>query len=266
MAYLPVTLKVKDVRQDSPILKTFVFERNLRAKPGQFVMVWVPGVDEVPMSIGWQTDTEFHMGIAKAGDCTSVIFDKIKPGDKLGIRGPYGSSFALPAEAKKIVVIGGGYGTPPMLCLAQEARAKNIEVIAFLGARSKDYVIYEDWFKKLGCDVQVATDDGSAGHKGYVTDLLEAYLAKHKADGIYTCGPEKMMVKVAQMGDKHKVFTQVSLERYMKCGFGACGQCCMDGTGIRICKEGPVLDGKYALDHEEFGKYTRSASGVIKNL
>ncbi len=266
MAYLPVALKVEEIRQDSPNLKTYVFKRNLRAKPGQFVMVWVPGVDEVPMSIGWQDEEEVHIGIADAGDCTHLLHEKIKVGDKLGIRGPYGSVFNLPEGAKKIVVIGGGYGTPPMLSLAQDATAKGIEVIAIIGARSKDYIIYEDWFKKLGCEVKLSTDDGSAGHKGYSTEVLEKVLEEEKIDGIYTCGPELMMVNVAKQGVAKDIYTEVSLERYMKCGFGACGQCCMDNTGIRICKEGPVLEAKYALEHPEFGKYTRGPEGIIEEM
>lgn len=264
MAYLPVALKVEEIHQDSPNLKTYVFKRKLNAKPGQFVMVWVPGVDEVPMSIGWQDDNETHIGIADAGDCTHIIHEKIKVGDKLGIRGPYGSVFKLPEDAKKIVVIGGGYGTPPMLSLAQAARAKDIEVIAIIGARSADYIIYEDYFKKLGCDVRLSTDDGTAGHKGYSTDVLEKVVEEEQIDAIYTCGPEIMMVKVAKIGTTNDIYTEVSLERYMKCGFGACGQCCMDDTGIRICKEGPVLEAKYALEHPEFGNYTRGPEGIIQ--
>jgi dihydroorotate dehydrogenase electron transfer subunit len=117
-----------------------------------------------------------------------------------------------------------------------------------------------------------STDDGTQGHKGYNTEILADLLKNASAgkfakpDGIYTCGPEKMMFKVAQMAQDHNVFCEVSLERYMKCGFGACGQCCMDGTGIRICKEGPVVGGLTALKLEEFGKYTRDSAGVIKNL
>lgn len=263
---MPLIFTVRKVIQEAPNLKTYVFEHALRAKPGQFVMVWVPGVDEVPMSVGWVTDTEFHLGIANAGDCTKVIFERIREGDKLGIRGPYGTAFTLPEGAKKIAVIGGGYGTPPLLNLAQRAAAQGVKVHAILGARSKDYLIYEKAFKKLGCTVKTATDDGSEGHKGYCTDVLEKAAAKEKYDCIYTCGPELMMVKVAQMAEDNGIPSQVSLERYMKCGFGVCGQCCMDGTGIRLCKDGPVIAGEAALRLPEFGKYTRSASGRIKNL
>ncbi len=260
----PLPLKVTQITQDSPILKTYVFAHNLRSKPGQFIMVWLPGVDEVPMSIGWQTDTEFHVGIAKAGDCTQAIFDQVKVGDRLGIRGPYGTAFDY-KDKKRVIVIGGGYGTPPLLNLAQKTTAAGIQTVAILGARSKDYVIYKKQFKDLGCEVHVSTDDGSEGHKGFCTDVLEKLLKTgDKADGIYTCGPEKMMVKVAKIAGEYGVDSQVSLERYMKCGFGACGQCCLDDSGLRVCKEGPVISGKMALEHPEFGKYMRTASGMVK--
>lgn len=254
--------KIIDIKEEYPGFKTYTLRHSLRGKPGQFVMVWMPGVDEVPMSIGWQTDTEFKIGIANAGDCTKAIHEKIKVGDRLGIRGPFGKGFNLRPEDKKIVIIGGGYGTPPLLNLAQEATKKGIEVLAIIGARTADMLIYEKEFEKLGCKVMVSTDDGSKGCKGFCTNVMEDIIKKHKVDSIYTCGPEVMMVKVAQMARENDINCEVSLERYMKCGFGICGQCCMDDTGIRVCKDGPVLDGIEALRLPEFGKYHRSSSGV----
>ena len=260
-----LSLKVSEITKDSPILKTFSFEHNLRAKPGQFVMVWMPGVDEVPMSIGWQTAKEFRMGIANAGDCTNAIHKEINVGDRLGIRGPFGKGFEW-KNKKKVVLVGGGYGTPPMLNLAQETVKDGIETIMILGGRSKDYLLYEKDFKSLNVTLLVSTDDGSKGHKGYATDLLEKELEKGDVDCVYTCGPELMMVKVAQMAQDYNTESQVSLERYMKCGFGICGQCCIDDTGLRVCKDGPVFDGKIALSHQEFGKYTRNAAGIVENI
>jgi dihydroorotate dehydrogenase electron transfer subunit len=260
-----LSLKVAEVREEHPGFKTYVFNHRLNARPGQFVMVWLPGVDEVPMSIGWQTDTTFEMGIQLAGDCTKAIHETIKPGDRLGIRGPFGKPFDL-KEYKKIVLVGGGCGSPPMISVAQTAVKQGLEVIAILGARSAGNLIYEDRFKALDCPLKIATDDGSKGHKGYCTDLLEKELKTGEVDCVYTCGPEMMMVKVAELCKANSVPSQVSLERYMKCGFGICGQCCIDGTGLRVCKDGPVFDGEIALQHQEFGKYRRSASGRMEDL
>ena len=256
----PISLKVSDIIENNPTFRTYIFKHPINSRPGQFVMVWMPGVDEIPISIGWQTDKEFRLGIAKVGDCTKAIFEKIKKGDRLGIRGPFGKAFDL-KKYKKIIVVGGGAGVPPMLNLAQRAVKKNIEVTAILGARTADLLIYEKEFKKLGCKLSVATDDGSKGCKGFCTKLLEETLEKHKTDCIYTCGPELMMYRVADMAKHYKIPCQVSLERFMKCGFGICGQCCIDGTGLRVCKDGPVFDGRIALSHPEFGKYKRSSSG-----
>ena len=257
----PISLKITEVIQDTPSFKTYVFDKNLNAKPGQFVMLWMPDVDEIPISIGWQTDGEFLLGIANVGDCTKAIFDNIKAGDRLGIRGPFGKAFDL-KDYEHITLVGGGCGTPPMLFLAQKAVEKGVKVTAILGARSAEHVIYEEELKKLGCKTLVATDDGSKGYNGFCTDLLKEELSKNKTDCIYTCGPEIMMYKVIKIANENNVDSQVSLERFMKCGFGICGQCCIDGTGLRVCKDGPVFEGKVALEHKEFGKYKRSASGI----
>ncbi|MBU1017621.1 dihydroorotate dehydrogenase electron transfer subunit [Patescibacteria group bacterium] len=255
-----LSLKVSNIIEENRLFKTYVFKHGLNAHPGQFVMVWMPGVDEVPMSVGWVEADEFRIGIFKAGDCTTAIHEQIKVGDRLGIRGPFGKGFDL-KDYKKIALVGGGCGTPPMLSIAQKAVEKGIEVTAIIGAGSEELLIYEKEFKKLGCKVLVSTDDGSKGHKGFVTDVLEKELEKGKQDCVYTCGPEKMMVKVIEIAKDHKIHSQVSLERFMKCGFGICGQCCIDGTGLRVCKDGPVFDGEVAMKHKEFGKYARSASG-----
>ena len=258
-------LKVSAIRQDAPNLKTYTFEYKLRARPGQFVMVWMPGVDEVPMSIGWQTDKIFELGIADAGDCTHAIHEQIKVGDKLGIRGPYGTSFEYKGY-DELICVGGGSGTPPMLNLTQRAREEGKKVTLIQGARTKEHLLYHDLFKKIGVEEpECATNDGSFGYKGYCTDLVDKKLkeVKGKKVCVYSCGPEGMMLTVAKLAEKYGLDCQVSLERYMKCGFGVCGQCCMDDTGFRVCKDGPVVSGKIALKLSEFGKYHRSASGKI---
>ena len=260
-----LSLKIDKIIENNPTFRTYVFKHNLSAKPGQFVMVWLPEVDEIPISIGWQEDNEFHLGIAKVGDCTEALFKDVKEGDRLGIRGPFGNPFDL-KDYKKIILVGGGTGTPPMLSLAQKAKEKGIETTVVLGARAKELLLYEKEFKDLDCDLHVATDDGSKGCKGYCTNIVEEKLKSHKIDCIYTCGPELMMYKIAEMARESKVNCQVSLERFMKCGFGICGQCCIDGTGLRVCKDGPVFDAKIALQHQEFGKYKRTSSGIRVDL
>jgi len=260
---LPIVLEVKEVKQVAPYAKVYAFEHDLRAKPGQFVMVWMPGVDEIPMSIGWQTDKEFWLTIVNAGDCSKAIQENIKEGDRMGIRGPYGNSFTYKGY-KNVILVGGGCGASPLLNLAQATRAEGIKTTVMLGVRSADFVLYEDKFKKLGCELIIATNDGSRGHKGHITDLIEDIFKKDKIDCVYTCGPEMMMLSIAKMAKAYDIKSQVSLERYMKCGFGICGQCCIDDSGLRICKDGPIFDGDVALKHPELGQYKRASSGLIK--
>jgi dihydroorotate dehydrogenase electron transfer subunit len=252
-------LKVHRIREENPTFRTYIFKHDLRAKPGQFVMVWLPGVDEVPMSVGWQDEKELWIGISKAGDCTTAIFDQIKAGDRLGIRGPFGKGFELRKRTKKIILVGGGFGTPPLLFLAKEARSKKMEVTVILGAKTAEQILYEKEFKDLGCKVLNSTNHH--GKKAHATEMLEELMEKGKIDCVYTCGPELMMKKVAEIAYDYGIDSQVSLERHMKCGFGICGQCCIDGKGLRVCKDGPVFEGKEVLKFEEFGKYARSASG-----
>jgi dihydroorotate dehydrogenase electron transfer subunit len=257
-------LKIHKIRQENPTFRTYIFKHGLHARPGQFVMVWLPGVDEVPMSIGWQDENEFWIGMSKAGDCTTAIFDQIKEGDRLGIRGPFGKPYELRPKAKKILLVGGGFGTPPLLFLAKEARKAKIGVEVILGTRVENLILYKKEFEALGCKVHPAVDTPQEPHRAMA--LLEKQVEKTKYDIIYTCGPEKMMKKVAQVATECGIDSQVSLERYMKCGFGVCGQCCVDGKGLRVCKDGPVFEGKQALRFEEFGKYTRTASGKKVDL
>ena len=122
-------------------------------------------------------------------------------------------------------------------------------------------MLFEKRMQLAGIRTYFATDDGSYGFKGYTTDMLKEVIAKHKIDRVYTCGPEIMMKFVAEICEKVNVPCEISMERYMKCGFGICGQCCVDATGERICKEGPVFSDKMIKRIFEFGKYKRSASG-----
>lgn len=258
--HLPKALKIKDIIQESPILRTYVFEHSFKSRPGQFVMLWIPGVDEKPMSIGYDNGKITKVGIAKVGKWTNHLFENYTIGDRVGVRGPYGTAFDL-KNHKRIALVGGGFGTPPMVFLAYEAMKKGIEVDFIEGARTAELLLYIEEMKHLGVNVHISTDDGSAGFKGFAPQLLEQLMQKKPYDGIYTCGPEVMMFKVAQLAEDYNVDCEVSLERFMKCSFGVCGACCLDESGLRVCIDGPVMAGKDALANQEFGKYTRDSSG-----
>lgn len=270
---IPKTFRIKKIVRNSKQVVTLVFEGTLSSMPGQFVMLWLPEIDEKPISISLDDviQNELHLSIADIGPVTHKFCEEMKVGDSLGIRGPYGSVFNLKSppdqgDYKHIAMIGGGCGCAPLRFLAYQARKQNIEVDYYIGVRSKDLVLFEEEMQAIGCNVYVATDDGTYGQKGFVTQLLEQNLTLKKVDQIYTCGPEMMMKVVAQIGTKFEIDTQISMERYMKCGFGICGQCCLDDSGIRLCKEGPIISGERALASPEFGNYHRDKMGIKQNF
>ncbi len=241
------------VKKDTSAIRTFVFDKTFVFQPGQFVMVWVPGVDEIPMALS----SGNSITVQKVGDATGALFD-MEPGQKIGVRGPFGNGFS---KSEKVLAIAGGLGAAPILPLA---RADSVMTL-LLGARTENELLFLDQFDEC-TDVLIATDDGSLGHHGFVTALMDDLnLAAY--DRIAVCGPEVMMhsvlTKVAEKGLAHK--TEFSLHRYMKCGVGVCGSCCIDPSGLRVCRDGPVFPGDLLLK-SEFGHYMRDASGRKKNL
>lgn len=250
---LPDVVTITRVRKETPLIHTFVFDKAFTFQPGQFVMVWVPGVDEIPMALSG----ERSITVQKVGDATSALFG-LEPGAKLGIRGPFGNGFT---KGEKVLAIAGGVGAAPLLPLA---RADSVMTL-LLGARTETELLFLDQLDEC-TDVLIATDDGSQGHHGFVTSLMDD-LNLCTYDRITVCGPEVMMravlAKVAEKGLAHK--TEFSLHRYMKCGVGVCGSCCMDPSGLRVCRDGPVFSGDLLLK-SEFGHYMRDASGRKKNL
>ncbi len=246
MSELPEIVKIIKITQENPHVKTFFFDKNIQAKPGQFVMVWIPGLDEKPFSLSY-VGKETGITVEEKGKFTKRLF-QMKEGDKIGIRGPYGNSFELKANA---CVVAGGCGIAPLSTLIENL--KNPFVI--LGARSKDRLIFEKRFP----NAKITTDDGSFGEKGFVTDVLKNVLKDRKSEVIYTCGPEVMMKNVFEICESHKIGCQASLERYMKCGFGVCGQC--EVNGFRVCKEGPVFSSESLREMKGFGGFARLKSG-----
>lgn len=290
----PKVLPIKKIVKETENIKTFIFDYSEfshlgeRSKPGQFVMLWIPGVDEKPFSIAYDDGREFWLTIAKVGFATGELF-KLGVGDLIGARGPFGTSYEF-SEGEHLALLAGGYGAAPMYNVACSALAVGCKVEFIVGARSREFLLYEKRVGELakkykgkkaggrvvnGCvagsgvvggqiSYHAATDDGSYGYKGYNTDVLAQVLKKKiggKIDRVFACGPEIMMKKAAEMAVKARAKCQISLERYMKCGFGVCGQCCMDDSGICVCKDGPVYDGAAALKLQEFGRYHRDSAG-----
>ena len=256
----PTSLPIKRVVQENANVKTFYFATSLKSKPGQFVIMWLPRIDEKPFSIAFDEAGELGLSVAKVGHFTEKLF-ALKDGDLVGIRGPYGTHFSLKNDFKKILLVGGGYGVAPLATLAEEAMKKNIDIDFCNGARSKNFLLFQERLKKLKANVYTTTDDGTAGEVGTVVDTASKLMAENKYDSVYTCGPELMEKKIVGLSHDHHTACQVSIERYMKCGFGICGQCTIDSSGQRMCLEGPIVPGDFALAQEEFGRFHRGASG-----
>ena len=137
---------------------------------------------------------------------------------------------------------------------------RNSGAPAFYGENTAEQLMFLDRFPEM----RVFTVDGSRGEKGFPTDALPALLAEGKIKKVYTCGPEIMMTKVVKICHEASVASEVSLERYMKCAVGVCGQCCMDG--LRVCADGPVFDGEQLLNAKDFGfrKLDKSGTWVMR--
>jgi len=199
-------------------------------------------------------------GYLVVGKLTSLMPDW-QPGDQVEIWGPLGNGFPPPTDGH-LMMVAGGIGQTPFLAVAHEAlgirRYGNLprelenlpaKVSMCYGVRSSEFLAGLSEFEIEGLDFQVATDDGSAGHHGFVTELLEQSLqSSEKPDAIYCCGPEPMMRAVADLSQKHETPCWLSLETPMACGFGACFSCVTpvreaDGEWDyrRVCVEGPVF-------------------------
>lgn len=254
-------VKIAEIIQENPTVRTFIFDYSVNAKPGQFVDLWIPGVNEKPFSVAYDDGKQLWLTICAVGETSKKMFE-FKVGDRVGIRGPFGTNFTF-SEGQTLALLGGGYGAAPLYFVAKEALKSNCQIEFIVGARNQDLLLYIERLKKLpNVNLHIATDDGSVGHKGYNTELLEQVISQKKIDTIMTCGPEMMMKRVSDIAAANNINAQISVERYMKCGFGICGNCTVDDLGIRTCSEGPVMPNEIARQITEFGKYHRDAEGM----
>jgi dihydroorotate dehydrogenase electron transfer subunit len=225
-----------------------------RCQPGQFVSVRVQdGLEPLlrrPFGIHRVDGSRVEILYEVVGVGTRRL-SCVRPGDYLDCIGPLGRGFSLPrGTAAGIVIVAGGMGVAPLVfCAQQLVRSKNrkerVAPLVLLGARSKKGILCEREFKKFGCRVHVATDDGSRGFRGNVSDLLRQHLAASeiRPSMVYGCGPYAMLAAVAVACRERAIPCEVSLEAHMACGFGACLGCAirtMQGYK-RVCAEGPVF-------------------------
>jgi dihydroorotate dehydrogenase electron transfer subunit len=241
---------------ETPSTVTLRFRYPPAAEPGQFVMVWLPGDDELPMSLSY-TDGPSKGVTIKAMGGTSRRVQSIREGDRVGLRGPYGNRFDV--SPKRILIVSGGSGAAVLAPAAERARAAGKAVTVALGATQAPELLFKERFRAMGSRVEVSTDDGSEGTKGFVTAVAERLLASEGFDVVWTCGPEVMMKKVVVAAAARSVPVFCSMERHMKCALGMCDACSLGP--YHVCVDGPVFPAERLARVADFGAFHRDSSG-----
>lgn len=188
-----------------------------------------------------------------AGRGTALLAEK-STGELLDILGPLGKGFQLPAVSSDVLIVGGGIGLAPLNLLIDKLITANNQVKLIAGLRNSEYLPLTKEFTQQKLNIIITTDDGSYGEKGFVTNIFERELASNKYKMIYACGPEPMLAKVAQLANELEIPCQVSLEKTMACGVGACLGCTCTTVNkegqlnySHVCKDGPVFWGREVM-------------------
>jgi dihydroorotate dehydrogenase (NAD+) catalytic subunit len=238
MGFRPVTLlKNERVTDDISIL---TFEEKVDIQAGEFIFLWIPGLGEKPFSA--LTDDPFSLVVINLGEFTAQLL-ALEPGVEAYVRGPHGQP-ALPPEGARIVAVAGGTGLAAVYQLARDRGNADI----FVGARSADRLYFEDECE-AAATLHIATDDGSKGFHGLVTELLQTHLetlspAELATLSFYNCGPAPMVHAAVAVQKKFCKDEQIfsAVDYLTKCGVGICGACTAP-DGRRLCVDGPFLAG-----------------------
>jgi len=254
----PRIREIDGITHDSPTVITLrLFDPpSAEATPGQFAMIWVPESGEVPIAISGSNGDFAEFTIKKRGETTGKIHS-LQPGAEIGIRGPYGVGFSRPEGPSAIIA--GGYGASPLRLFYQKY-ANRTDLTVMFGASTEAELLFLD---EMGPEF-IATEDGTQGYSGYISDYLKEIVADHDFRKIYTAGPELMIKEIFSTCTSEGIELEASLERIMKCGFGLCGSCLIDD--FRVCKDGPVVNLNKLEELSEFGRWDREPSGRKKEI
>jgi dihydroorotate dehydrogenase electron transfer subunit len=253
---LPSFVAIKQVIPENPYTKTFVLDAAIpQAIPGQFVMLWIPGLDEKPFAI--VARDPLTLTVAAVGPFSRALH-RMQPGDCVGWRGPFGRGFDLTGTGQALL-IGGGYGVAALYFAAEELLRLDVAVTLAVGGRTEQDLLFQERAHSLGIRFIMATEDGSRGTRGFVTDAVREIIEQRPR--VFACGPEAMLVAVVKEALAKNLQAQISVERYMKCGFGICGQCTLSGK--LVCQDGPVFTAQELNHLPEFGRVHRDASGAV---
>ncbi|HJS73834.1 MAG TPA: dihydroorotate dehydrogenase electron transfer subunit [Vicinamibacteria bacterium] len=222
-------------------------------RPGQFTMVRIPDRSDLLLRRPYSfcdsrpEDRSFSLLVKIAGKGTRAL-PELPVGGRADCLGPLGSSFRLPREGRRPLVVAGGVGIAPFVAFCRELARDGTSAIVLLGGRSASDLYLRSEFEALGMDVRTSTEDGTYGHRGLVTDLLAKVFEGGEPLELYSCGPTPMLLRVAAMAREKRIPHQVSLERRMGCGMGCCLGCVVytrseaQSEYLRSCTEGPVFD------------------------
>ena len=228
------------------------------AEPGQFVVIRVYEKGErIPLTIADFDRSKGTVTIVfqKIGKTTHLLGTKNEGEELADVFGPLGNPTEIESFGK-VVVVGGGIGIAPIYPISRKLKSKGNEVIAIIGYRSKDYVFWEERMRSVSDKLLIATNDGSYGEKGFVTDVLKRVLEQEKGiERVFTIGPAIMMKAVADMTRPYNIKTIASLNSLMVCGMGMCGVCrvTVGGETKFTCSDGPDFDA-HLVDFDELMK------------
>ena len=245
------------VAQNTYLMALDLGGEALEASPGQFVMLRVGDTSDPllrrPFSVAGIDQKGLLLILYRVVGKGTALMSQWGPGVKTWALGPLGKGFDVGLGKDTAIIVAGGIGVAPLIFLAHEIDSP--VTIFLLGARTKDELIDREILPEKGIELRVSTDDGSAGHHGPVTELLEEALktAHPEKTAVYACGPESMVRQVARICSSRNVGCQVSLETAMACGVGACLGCALKvrkgpkQSYAHVCKDGPVFDGQDIL-------------------
>ncbi len=240
-------MRIVLIRDENDRTRTFVLDDALDAAPGQFVMAWLPGVDEKPFSLACADPV--MLTVAAVGPFSRALHS-LAVGDRIWLRGPLGRGYTLPSRGScsdsvsrpHALLLGGGYGVAPLRFLAERLLAAGHAVSMIIGARSAADLLLVAAFQAMDVRLWLTTEDGSAGLRGQATDVIGPALAAAPAETVmvYACGPTGMLRAIAGICQARNLPAQLSWEAHMRCGIGLCGSCEV-GDGWLTCLDGPVF-------------------------
>ncbi len=236
--------KITNIRSPTNSIKEYeiILEDPIEPEPGQFAMLWIPRVGEIPLSFADAEGEYIKFIVARVGKVTSRMHDGLAIDDRVFIRGPLGRGFRQ-VSGGRVLLVAGGYGLAPLYFLAKRLKADGCGVKALLGFKSDEDIFHQEEFGRFG-EVEVSVEHGLSGYRGTVLDLFRGMVRSGSFDKVYVCGKEELNLAVSRECLRVGVPVEASFERIIKCGAGICGSCSIEPLGLRVCKDGPILGGE----------------------